>query len=157
MKDPVVGIRECPQETSDVDASALLDRARSYRPYNALNDGALVQSLVALVEDLQIKLALAGPLYSARQLQPKLDEAYEALEPFGRLAEAYFYRYETRPGEWRELHENDPDEWAVYGINYVQITTGDFRRARKALENRKTSLADANPETRSYHAREQGQ
>ncbi|WP_377846994.1 hypothetical protein [Bosea sp. UC22_33] len=31
-------------------------------------------------EDLKIKLALAGPLYSARQLQPKLDEALAALK-----------------------------------------------------------------------------
>lgn len=125
-------------------AAALLEKARAYRPYNVLNDGALVQSLVAMIDDLQIKLALAGPLYSARQLQPKLDEAYAALEPFARLAESYFYRYETRPGEWRESHENDPDDRAVYGINRAEITTGDLRHARKVLENRSSGLADAN-------------
>jgi len=104
----------------------------------------LVFSLAEQRDDLQIKLALAGPLYSARQLQPKLDEAYAALEPFARLAESYFYRYETRPGEWRESHENDPDDRTVYGVNRVEITTGDFRRARKVLENRSSGLADAN-------------
>lgn len=72
-------------------------------------------------------------------------ELESALQPFVRLAEAYFYRYETRPGEWRESHENDPDDRAVYGINRVEITTGDFRRARKALEDRSSGLADATP------------
>lgn len=73
----------------------------------------------------------------------EIEQLKAALRPFASLADAYFYRYETRPGEFRESHENDPDDRAVYGINRVEITTGDFRRARKVLENRKAGLADA--------------
>lgn len=84
------------------------------------------------------------PVLPADAASTRIAELEAALEPFARLAESYFYRYETRPGEWRESHENDPDDRAVYGINRVEITTGDFRRARKALENRSSGLADAN-------------
>ncbi|WP_089177306.1 hypothetical protein [Bosea sp. AS-1] len=62
-----------------------------------------------------------------------LENALDALKPFSALADSYFYRYETRPGVFRESHEDDHDERAVYGINRVEITTGHLRRARAAI------------------------
>jgi len=88
--------------------------------------------------------ALSSQSLSLSEAREEIGRLRDALEPFVRLANSYFYRYETRPGEWRESHENDPDDRAVYGINRVEITTGDFRRARKALENGPAVLADAN-------------
>jgi hypothetical protein len=125
------GIREFPQEPSRDAEAALLEKARAYRPYNVLNDGALVQALVSLVEDLQFKLALAGPLYSARQLQPKLDEAYDALEAF---SDALDGCDDDKAGAGAHIWE------APVAMN---ITYGDLRRARSVLENRKAGLADA--------------
>lgn len=72
------------------------------------------------------------------RLKRERDAALEALRPFGALADSYFHRYETRPGVFRESHQDDPDDRAVYGINRVEITTGHFRRARSVLASRKS-------------------
>jgi hypothetical protein len=119
----------------DILSAAVLEKARSYRPYNVLNDGSLVQALVSIIDDLKIRLALAGPLYSARQLQPKLDEAYDALEAF---SDALDGCDDDKAGDGAHIWEAPVA---------MSITYGDLRRARSVLENRKAPLADAPPKS----------
>lgn len=70
-------------------------------------------------------------------------EMREALEPFGRMADAYFHRYETRPGEFREAHQDKPNDVTVYGFNDASLTVGHLRRARALLDDRERLVADA--------------
>lgn len=65
-------------------------------------------------------------------------EAVRVCEPLGALANAYFHRYETRPGAFREAHQDDPDGKEVYGINNTYLLTGHLRAARAFIEKAKS-------------------
>lgn len=57
----------------------------------------------------------------------------KALEPVAAFADAYFHKYETRPGEFRRAHQDAPDDQPVYGINHVSLTVGHLRAVLAAL------------------------
>lgn len=106
--------------------------------------------LAEIRADLHATVAIDSSLFMTStedilSLLARLDKAEEALRPFAKMAEAYFHRYETTPGVFREAHGEDRDDKPVYGINGAQMTTGDLRAARKHLDSSRGQLADATP------------
>lgn len=132
------------------DTAGLVERARAYKSYNHLNDGALISELADALEAMGRELveAQAGHALVAKhnaEIEAEHEETFdklttaerllsesqaegrrkdEALEPFAKVLK----------GNWSKQSDDAP---IVAGMNQydlrLNLKLGDFRRARTAL------------------------